>query len=170
MRNGEATDHGHVRGPSQEEVKEERGTYQEDNKGRKMESSKPSSARLGKANRRQQEPVEAGDVLPGTIIWIHHDTTPIPYLQLLGHLFTLSHERRSELMGETGKSIEHSASVVFTRRKQEANLCQSIRHCETAETFRRAHHTVPLCGNKYKRFKRWFSKIGHQESVTIEAN
>jgi translation initiation factor 2 subunit 2 len=50
--------------------------------------------------------VETGDFIQGTGIWAHDATTPVPYPQLLDRFFTLLHERRPELMGETGKSMK----------------------------------------------------------------
>jgi len=54
----------------------------------------------------KEEPIDAGDFSQGTGIWTHDATAPIPYPLLLGRFFTLLHERRPELMGETGKSMK----------------------------------------------------------------
>ena len=89
----------------------------------------------------REELVETGTCLQGTGIWTHdaYHTNPISAAaRPLLHLFART---------ETGvdwrnrKVHEDPTSAMFTRRKQEDNLCQSTRHCGRAETIRRAHHT-----------------------------
>ena len=60
----------------------------------------------GEVKEDEPEQVEEGDFIKGTGIWAHDATAPVPYHQLLDRFFTLLHERRPELMGETGKSMK----------------------------------------------------------------
>ncbi|KAF2403943.1 hypothetical protein EJ06DRAFT_505394 [Trichodelitschia bisporula] len=47
----------------------------------------------------EPEPVEEGDLIKGTGIWEHDNTTPVNYKLLLNRFFTLLHDRHPDLIG-----------------------------------------------------------------------